>query len=280
MTNKRTKKINKFKLTSLVFAVAVIFLGFVPLQKVNADDACTGLETQINNLDQQGILDSGTKVDPLNGLPKVCTVNGLSYRVIQIFFYAAGGIAVVFIMIGGFQYMMGMSTGGDEAIGKAKKTITYALVGLVVIILAGTIVTILYNLVAGGSSGPSSNTTIPGGGTIFNPNSGGSGDTGGSGTPTDPPSAQPITYEVTKTLNRNGKMDFVVFISANTTQIRSLCETTSGVSAELQIDRETQDTKTMTGSVTLRASVPARPEDDYEVTVLVCDNSIDENPNN
>jgi hypothetical protein len=120
----------------------------------------------------------------------------MSYKVIQIMFYAAGGVAVVFLMIGGFQYIIGMSTGGDEAIGKAKKTITYAIIGLVIVILSGTIVLMVYNLVTNNSSGLSGTTgnsnTNNGGGSVIqtgggNTNTGGGNTNTGGGTTITPP---------------------------------------------------------------------------------------------
>lgn len=139
----------------LVFSFA---LFFIPLNYSNAATECDSLRAQINALDQND------NVNPLpqGSVPEICTVNALSLKVIQIIFYAAGGLAMVFLMIGGVQYIMGMSAGGDEAIGKAKKTITYALVGLVIVLLAGTIVTMVYNLVTGNNGGSSATTTNSG----------------------------------------------------------------------------------------------------------------------
>lgn len=49
----------------------------------------------------------------------------------------AGGIAVLFIVIGGYQYMIGSVSDDKEA---GKKTISYALGGFVIAVLAWTIV--------------------------------------------------------------------------------------------------------------------------------------------
>ena len=50
----------------------------------------------------------------------------------------AAGIAILMIIIGGIMYMV--SGGNDDRVGKAKKLITNAVLGLIVIILAGIIV--------------------------------------------------------------------------------------------------------------------------------------------
>jgi hypothetical protein len=56
----------------------------------------------------------------------------------------AGAIAVVFLMIGGFQYVS--SRGNEEAMEKAKKTVTSAIIGIVIIVMAYAIVSIVNTL--------------------------------------------------------------------------------------------------------------------------------------
>ncbi len=60
---------------------------------------------------------------------------------IQWLLYAAGAIAVVFLIIGGFQYIA--SRGNEEATERAKKTLTSAIIGIVVIVMAFAIVAII-----------------------------------------------------------------------------------------------------------------------------------------
>ncbi len=55
----------------------------------------------------------------------------------------AGFIAVLFIIIGGYQYMF--SGANEELAKKGKTTLTNAVIGLVIIILSYTIVSIVYN---------------------------------------------------------------------------------------------------------------------------------------
>lgn len=52
-----------------------------------------------------------------------------------------GGLAVLFLIYGGFLYIT--SGGNKERIETAKKTITYAIFGLIVVILAGTILEVI-----------------------------------------------------------------------------------------------------------------------------------------
>ena len=55
----------------------------------------------------------------------------------------SGTLSVIFIMLGGYRYVLG----GDEDKDSAKKTITYALIGLAVSMLAWVIVDVVLTLV-------------------------------------------------------------------------------------------------------------------------------------
>lgn len=70
----------------------------------------------------------------------------------------AGGMAFLFIIIGGIQILT--AYGNDEKIGNAKKTITYAIVGLLIAILSYAIVSII----SGIQIGPQSQQGQPGAG--------------------------------------------------------------------------------------------------------------------
>ncbi len=61
----------------------------------------------------------------------------------------AGVIAVLFMMIGGYQYLM--SRGSDEMAKKGRSTMTAAIIGLVAVLLAWTVVNIVTNAVTLGT---------------------------------------------------------------------------------------------------------------------------------
>ncbi len=64
--------------------------------------------------------------------------NGLITQVILILVFAIGAVSVIMIVLGGLRYAL---SGGDAAgIKSAKETIIYAMVGLVIAILAGLII--------------------------------------------------------------------------------------------------------------------------------------------
>lgn len=67
------------------------------------------------------------------------TYNGSNIQdVLSIVFGIAGGVALIFVIIGGIKFMT--SQGDPGALAKARNTIIYALIGLVVCIAAISIV--------------------------------------------------------------------------------------------------------------------------------------------
>lgn len=73
-------------------------------------------------------------IDPSNS----SAVSGTIQNVMQFVFGALGSIALLVIVIAGFQYVI--SAGDPGKVNKAKNTIIYALVGLVIAILSYAIV--------------------------------------------------------------------------------------------------------------------------------------------
>jgi len=74
-------------------------------------------------------------------------LKGLLMSIINIALLFAGLIAVLFLIIGGYRYIV--SAGNEEAAEKAKKTIQNAIIGLVVIILSYTLVTVIFRSLSG-----------------------------------------------------------------------------------------------------------------------------------
>jgi hypothetical protein len=69
-------------------------------------------------------------------------VIGLSEYIINILLAFAGIIAVVFLIIGGYQYIV--SAGNAESAEAAKKTIQNAVIGIIIIILSYTVVRVVF----------------------------------------------------------------------------------------------------------------------------------------
>lgn len=117
----------KISLALLAFAAALSIL-FVPLQVVYADpaDVFTQACTTTNN---DKTICSGSNGSGVFGIIK---------QVINVMLIVGGVIAVIMIIIGGIRYMT--SNGEQSNVKAAKDTILYAVIGLVVSVLAFSIV--------------------------------------------------------------------------------------------------------------------------------------------
>lgn len=73
-------------------------------------------------------------------------VAALLQNIITLATTLAGGIAIIYLIIGAFQYFTAF--GSDEKATKAKLTILWAIVGLVVIIVGKVIISEVWNLVS------------------------------------------------------------------------------------------------------------------------------------
>lgn len=69
--------------------------------------------------------------------------SNLIRKILVVISMVAGALAVVVIMVGGFRYIV--SAGNENAIGEAKKTIVYAIVGLIIVALAQVIIHFVLN---------------------------------------------------------------------------------------------------------------------------------------
>jgi cytochrome bd-type quinol oxidase subunit 2 len=76
-----------------------------------------------------------------DGLACQTTAGSLLIQVIKILLTISGVIAVLFIVIGGFWYIT--ANGNEEQSKKGRKAITAAIIGMVIIILAYAIITIV-----------------------------------------------------------------------------------------------------------------------------------------
>ena len=155
---------SKRKYIALVFCI-VIFVVALSANFVLAQQGPGGLEPSDCPPGQSG---SPCQLDnPAKGqLIDIRNFGDLLKRIINIFLYFAGGIAVLFLMVGGFQYVA--ARGNEEATEKAKKTITGAIIGIIIIVMAFAIVAIVNNLltrndIGGGTGGGGQNGTLQAG---------------------------------------------------------------------------------------------------------------------
>lgn len=131
------------KLLSLValFALAVGVLGLNSSPSSAAainERVCSGINTVVEGGDAvSGNTDCTGGEDGSDTLAK--TINS----VINLFSLVVGAASVIMIIYGGFKYIT--SGGSDDATKSAKNTILYALVGLIIVLLAQTIVKFVFS---------------------------------------------------------------------------------------------------------------------------------------
>ncbi|CAN5399968.1 hypothetical protein BH10PAT3_BH10PAT3_5480 [soil metagenome] len=114
----------------MVVALLLIGLGMLPALPVYAADSakasvCEGIGLTASSGNCTG--DANTQ-----------SVNGVIGSVVNILSLIIGVAAVIMILVGGFKYV---TAGGDtNAVGSAKSTITYAVVGLIIAAVAQVVV--------------------------------------------------------------------------------------------------------------------------------------------
>lgn len=89
---------------------------------------------------------------PIGGIAGSQTLTGpggLIYRIISLLLFVVGGLAVLFVIIGGYQYIT--AAGNEEQSEKGKKTLVNAIIGVVVIVLAWVIINVVVNTISGSS---------------------------------------------------------------------------------------------------------------------------------
>lgn len=111
------------------------FAGNIETQALELKDLLKENNGEITNVPK---LPSGTSSSAVN--------TGIA-KIIEMILYLIGGLSVIMIVIGGFRYVA--SFGNDTLQEGAKKTILYAVMGLVAVILSyaivSNIITLLYS---------------------------------------------------------------------------------------------------------------------------------------
>lgn len=147
---------NKIK-TLIVLAAAILFmmLGFLPLQTAAASAPTLDCTNPANAVDAQqcgACQAAGISDKECGNADKTSTnsVNTTIKNVINLLSVVAGIIAVVMIIIAGFRYTTG--GGNDQALASAKRTLLYAIIGLVIVALAQVIARFTLHTATNGSS--------------------------------------------------------------------------------------------------------------------------------
>ena len=131
-------------LLTLITPLLSLFLFLAPV----AATAATGA-TSTTNTTGTGITQSNAYTDACNGISQLnggtqgcatsgTSVGGIISQVVNILSIVLGGIAIVMIIVSGIRFAT--SGGNSSAVSGAKKTLIYAVVGLVIAALAQVII--------------------------------------------------------------------------------------------------------------------------------------------
>lgn len=283
----------------------LLFISLAPFVSVAQSQDCSQLsgEARAQCVCQNFSGQFNIKKDPASGnvggnladeMPKYCTITQLMSRVIQIALAIAGTVAVVFIIIGGFQYLS--SAGNDEQAEKGRKTLMNAVIGLVVIILASVIVRIVVNTLTGdifgaGFKAPAT-TPAPAG-------SGGTSGTGNAGgTPSAGTDDQGYTLqEMQQAALRSSVTPMLITDKASNTDTIQLTIQASPNDRSIMCNEKTFDnlknpnytlevfingsnTGNAFSAIENKVAIPmgTRITEDQEITVTICGNQLGDKP--
>jgi len=79
------------------------------------------------------------------------TFGGLVTQILTILLLVVGSLSVLFLILGGFRYVT--ASGNEEAAEGAKRMISHAILGLVIVIMAFAIISIVTNVLIKGKAG-------------------------------------------------------------------------------------------------------------------------------
>lgn len=124
----------RIKLLIVPIVTALLLFAVTPAGVLaqSKEDVCEGVNFTSGN--------SSTSCDPQAGQQ---TVQGIVATVIDVLSIVVGVVAVIMIIIGGLKYIT--SSGDANNVSSAKNTILYAIIGLVVVLLAQIIVRFVIN---------------------------------------------------------------------------------------------------------------------------------------
>lgn len=137
------KKLKLFFVSILaMFSLSPALMPVMASAATTADNLACGAKGDIagtTNCDATDTVDADNRV------------NGIISTAIRIFQVIVGLISVIFIIMGGLKYVT--SGGATESITSAKNTILYALVGVVVVVLAEVLVQFVLNRATNAGTG-------------------------------------------------------------------------------------------------------------------------------
>ncbi len=133
----KQKIISKIKFIKYTLTLAALF---VPVLASAQSNAVTGGLQNATGL--QSLFGTG-------GLNNSQSLSDLIVNVVRLLLTFSGVIAILFVIIGGFQYVT--SGGNEETAEKGKKTVINAIIGIILIILSYVIINVIANTVSSNS---------------------------------------------------------------------------------------------------------------------------------
>jgi uncharacterized membrane protein len=127
----------KIKLTKtlhmlMALPIAALIIGAVVTPAYAADLSLAGGSQAAQGTDQEG------NAGCLFGTEAGCSGDGLFKKITNVLLFIIGAVSVIMLVIGGIRYTI--SSGDQNQVTAAKNTILYAIVGIVVELLAYAIV--------------------------------------------------------------------------------------------------------------------------------------------
>jgi len=95
---------------------------------------------------------SAEKILLPNPLPNISTPEDLAKKVVNWLLGLVSVIALIVLIIGGFRYLT--SGGNEKAMESAKNIITWAVVGLIIILCSAIIINVIISILGGSSTNP------------------------------------------------------------------------------------------------------------------------------
>lgn len=112
--------------------------GFATLAMINAQIALGAGNGDCTDPSKGGILNGANCAAPTGATNNLFANGGLFNKLSNTLIFIVGAVAVIMLIVGGLQYVL--SAGNEKSVGTAKNTILYAIIGIIVAVIAYAIV--------------------------------------------------------------------------------------------------------------------------------------------
>ena len=133
---------------TILFTITILFMFSVALPALAFPSlvpaACRG-EAYIT--ESEGCVKCGPGSDAANCCCDLGAVEQVAVNIIQIILGITGSLALLMFVVGGIMYLI--SGGNAKMLAKAKSTLSYAVIGLAIVLFAGAAIKLLLNVLAG-----------------------------------------------------------------------------------------------------------------------------------